>query len=67
MIETLAGDCSRSMVDRLREVELSCQFGQRCTRGCATAQLAGHAVVAPGKVETGTVGDIGAAANGLEY
>jgi hypothetical protein len=67
VVETLAGDCSRSMVERLREVEASCQFGQRCTRGCAHAQLPGHAVVAPGRVEAGSVGNIEAAANGLEY
>jgi hypothetical protein len=67
VIETLAGDCSRSMLERLREVETSCQFGQRCTRGCAHAHFPGHAVVAPGRVEAGAVGNIAAAANGLEY
>lgn len=67
VIETLAGDCSRSMVERLREVEASCQFGQRCTRGCANTPFVGYAVVAPGKVESGAVGNIAAAANSLQY
>lgn len=66
-VETVAGDCGRSMIERLRAIEAICQFGQRCTRGCAEAVLPGHAVVGLGAVQSGSVGDIAAAANGLEY
>jgi len=30
----LAGDCSSSLGERLRIVEVECGFGERCSRGC---------------------------------
>jgi len=55
VVGTLAGDCSVSLGERLREVEAACGFGQRCGRGCHGSPPPDCGWVGAGRVSVGQV------------